>query len=380
MKRPATDLSGASCDGSAFSSSILWGKPVVKDILERAGLRLLHQFPPEIAHSLSLRGLRLLSRSFSEPITTPRLVTHLAGMRFPNPIGLAAGYDKNAEVLGALSRSDFGFIEVGAATPIAQSGNPRPRVFRLNEDQAIINRLGFNNDGMDAIAKKLQMRPKGSIVGLNIGANKNSKYPTDDYVRVLESCGQWVNFVTLNVSSPNTEGLRELQRGAPLRALLSTVLAASKRLPQPPRVFLKIAPDLTDEQFECVTQVVEDFPVDAIVATNSTVSRAGVSSTAQAEIGGLSGQPLFMRSTKVLARLSTLTSTPLVGVGGVASAEQAYAKILAGASAVQLYTALVFRGLSIVRDICWGLEELLERDGYSSVAEAVGTRRDEWLQ
>ncbi len=352
----------------------------MKEVFDQAGVRLLHQFPPEIAHALSLWGLRFVSRRFTGPITTPRLVTHLAGMTLPNPIGLAAGYDKNAAVLGALSKSDFGFLEVGAATPLAQSGNPRPRVFRLTKEQAIINRLGFNNDGMDAIAKNLKMRPNGAIVGLNIGANKNSKVPIDDYVRVLASCGGWVNFVTINVSSPNTPGLRELQSDASLSELLATVLAARKRLPQPPRVFLKIAPDLTDAQLEGIAVVVDDFPVDAIIATNSTVTRVGVSGAAQAELGGLSGQPLFLRATKVLARLSTLTGIPLIGVGGVASAEQAYAKILAGANAVQLYTALVFRGLSVVRDICWGLEELLERDGFGSVDEAVGTRKDQWLQ
>jgi dihydroorotate dehydrogenase len=278
-------------------------------------------------------------------------------------------------------RAGFGFLEVGAATPRPQEGNPRPRLYRLTEDRAAINRFGFNNQGAEAIARRLAARPKGIPVGLNLGANKDSPDRAADFAEVLRLCGPHVDFATVNVSSPNTEALRDLQGKAALSALLAGVMAARATLPRPVPVFLKIAPDLSPAEIADIAEVALAARVDAIVATNTTLRRDGLRSAHAGERGGLSGAPLFEMSTRVLARLSVETggAVPLIGVGGVGSAEQAYAKIRAGASAVQLYTAMVFQGLSVVRDIATGLDALLARDGFANVAEAVGTGRDDWL-
>jgi dihydroorotate dehydrogenase len=299
----------------------------------------------------------------------------------PNPVGLAAGFDKNGDALGPLARAGFGFIEVGATTPRAQPGNPRPRLFRLTEDRAAINRFGFNNEGMEAMEQRLSRRPKDAVIGLNLGANKDSADRADDFARVLAHCGRHLDFATVNVSSPNTEKLRDLQGAAALSALLAGVMAARDGLPRRVPVFLKIAPDLTAAELSEIADVARAAGVDAIIATNTTLDRDGLRSLHREEKGGLSGAPLFEKSTRVLAQLSQLTegAIPLIGVGGVSSAEQAYQKIRAGASAVQLYTALVYHGLSLVPQIARGLDALLARDGFASVADAVGTGRAEWL-
>ena len=345
-------------------------------VVEQAGLRALRAFDPETAHGLALKALRAGLGPRGGPVTSARLKTRVAGLDLPNPVGLAAGFDKNAEALTALGRTGFGFLEVGAATPLPQEGNPRPRLYRLTEDRAAINRFGFNNQGMEAIAARLATRPKGRIVGLNLGANKTSADRAADFATVLRHCGAHVDFATVNVSSPNTEQLRDLQGKDALAALLAGVMAANDaRIP----VFLKIAPDLSDADIADIAEVAEATGVSAIIATNTTLSRDGLTSAHKDQGGGLSGQPLFDRSTRVLARLGTLTDLPLIGVGGVGSAEQAYAKIRAGASAVQLYTALVYGGISLASEIARGLDELLARDGFASVAEAVGTGREAWL-
>ena len=351
----------------------------MKALLEKAGLALLHNMDPEAAHKASLLALNSGFAPAPGPITSDRLKTDLLGLSLPNPIGLAAGYDKNAEALRALSRGGFGFIEVGAATPRPQPGNPRPRLFRLSEDRAAINRFGFNNDGMEAIAARLARRPKDAVIGLNLGANKDSADRAGDFAQVLARCGALVDFATVNVSSPNTEKLRDLQGREALAALLDGVIATRNRLDTPIPILLKIAPDLSQEEIADIAAVAAETGVDAIIATNTTLNRDGLTSPFRKEAGGLSGQPLFERSTRVLAYLSTLTDIPLIGVGGVGSAEQAYAKIRAGASAVQLYTALVYGGLSLVAEIAEGLDRLLARDGFASVADAVGTHREEWL-
>lgn len=348
-------------------------------LLERAGLLLLHNMDPEAAHGMSIRALKLGLAPSPGPVTSPRLATRLAGLDLPNPLGLAAGFDKNAEAVAPLCRGGFGFIEVGAATPRPQPGNPRPRLFRLTEDRAAINRFGFNNDGMEAIAERLARRPRDAIVGLNLGANKDSDDRAGDFARVLARCGALVDFATVNVSSPNTEKLRDLQGRAALAALLAGVIDTRDRLEARVPVFLKIAPDLTGDEIADIAAVAGETGVDAIIATNTTLRRDGLKSLFRDEAGGLSGQPLFDRSTRVLAQLSALTDIPLIGVGGVGSAEQAYAKIRAGASAVQLYTALVYGGLTLVGRILHGLDDMLARDGFASVAEAVGTGRKEWL-
>ena len=347
-------------------------------MIERLGLALVHRMDPEAGHALALRALRLGLGPRGGPVGSSRLRLRLAGMDLPNPVGLAAGFDKNAVALAALARTGFGFVEVGAATPLPQPGNPRPRLFRLDADRAAINRFGFNNDGMEAIAARLEARPAG-VVGLNLGANKDSADRAGDFARVLARCGAHVDFATVNVSSPNTERLRELQGAAALTALLQGVMQARAGLPRPIPVFLKIAPDLTDPELADIAGAAEQAGLAGIIATNTTISREGLKSASQGEKGGLSGAPLFEKSTRVLARLSTLTTLPLIGVGGIGSAEQAFEKIRAGASAVQLYTALVYEGVSLAGRIARGLDALLAQHGFASVADAVGTGRDRWL-
>ncbi len=346
--------------------------------LEKLGLAALHRIDPETGHGLALKALKAGLGPKGGPVTSARLRTRLAGLDLPNPVGLAAGFDKNAVALDALAKTGFGFVEVGAATPRPQEGNPRPRLWRLKADRAAINRFCFNNEGMEAIAGRLERRPAG-IIGLNLGANKDSHDRAADFATVLKRCGPHLDFATVNVSSPNTEKLRDLQGRAALSALLSGVMAANAGLARPLPVFLKIAPDLSETEIEDVAHVAEEARVAAIVATNTTLSRDGLTDPQRDNMGGLSGQPLFEKSTRVLARLSSLTDLPLIGVGGVGSAEQAYQKIRAGASAVQLYTALVYGGVSLAGEIARGLDRLLERDGFASVSEAVGTDRAGWL-
>lgn len=348
---------------------------------ERAGLALLHRIDPERAHGLSLAALRAGLVPLPGPVTSARLKVQLAGIELANPIGLAAGYDKNAVALAPLSRAGFGFIEVGAATPRPQAGNDRPRLFRLSEDRAAINRFGFNSQGMDSVAARLARRPAGSVVGLNLGANKDSADRAADFAAVLTRCGALVDFATVNISSPNTERLRDLQGRAALSALLDVVMVARAALPRPVPLFVKIAPDLSDAELADIAEVALESGLSGIIATNTTLARDGLKSPHASEKGGLSGAPLFERSTRVLAKLSALTEgrLPLIGVGGVGTAEQAYAKIRAGATAVQLYTAMVYQGLSCVAGIARGVEALLARDGFGRVADAVGTDRARWL-
>jgi len=346
--------------------------------LEALGMISLRRLDPEAAHGLALKALQMGLGPKSGPFTSPRLKTTLAGLPLPNPVGLAAGFDKNATALAPLARCGFGFVEVGAATPRPQPGNPKPRLFRLTEDRAAINRFGFNNDGMEAIAARIARRPKGGILGLNLGANKDSDDRAADFAKVLATCGPHLDFATVNVSSPNTEALRDLQGKAALAALLEGVMAANAGLSRPIPIFLKIAPDLTDAELADIAAVATKGGLSAIIATNTTLSRDGLKSPHAGEKGGLSGAPLFEKSTRVLARLAGLTDLPLVGVGGISSAEDAYAKILAGASAVQLYTALVYGGISLADEIARGLDRLLARDGYATVADAVGKGRDTW--
>jgi dihydroorotate dehydrogenase len=351
-------------------------------LLERAGLALLHRCDPERAHALSLLALNAGLAPLPGPVTSPRLTATLAGLPLLNPVGLAAGYDKNATAIAPLSRAGFGFIEVGAATPLPQPGNPKPRLFRLTEDRAAINRFGFNNDGADAIAARLAARKRGPVpVGLNLGANKTSDNRATDFARVLATCGPHVDFATVNVSSPNTEKLRDLQGPAALAALLAGVMEARAALPKPIPIFLKIAPDLTAEDLAQIAEVALASGLSGIIATNTTLSREGLISANRDQQGGLSGAPMFEKSTRVLAQLSQLTNgrLPLIGVGGIASPEDAYIKIRAGASAVQLYTAMVYQGLSLVPRVAKGLDQLLARDGFATIADAVGTNRGAWL-
>lgn len=347
-------------------------------LLEQIGVAAMRQIDPEMAHGLAIKALNTGLGPKEGPYSSDRLRTNLAGLDLPNPVGLAAGFDKNATALHALAGCGFGFLEVGAATPRAQTGNPKPRLFRLKKDQAAINRFGFNNQGMDVIAARLSARPKG-VIGLNLGANKDSDDKAADFAKVLAACGDYLDFATVNVSSPNTEKLRDLHGKAALAALLDGVMQANAALKTPVKIFLKIAPDLDEAALDDVAEVADASGIDAIIATNTTLDRIGLHGPHAAEMGGLSGQPLFEKSTKVLAQLSSRTTLPIVGVGGVSTAAQAFAKIRAGATAVQLYTALVYGGISLADDIVRELEVLLAQAGFATVAEAVGTGRSDYL-
>lgn len=348
---------------------------------ERLGLAALHNLDPETAHSASILALKAGLVPMPKPSYYPRLVSEVAGLKLSNPLGLAAGYDKNATAIHPLSNAGFGFLEVGAATPVPQPGNPKPRLFRLSEDRAAINRFGFNNDGMDAIADRLRTRPTSLPVGLNLGANKTSEDRAGDFARVLATCGPVIDFATVNVSSPNTERLRDLQGPAALEALLKGVMDARSALSRPIPVFLKIAPDLTPDEIVEIAEVATTAQIDAIVATNTTLARDGLKSRHASEAGGLSGAPVFEKSTRVLAQLSKATDgkIPLIGVGGISSADDAWAKIMAGASALQIYTGLIYGGLSLISEILSGLDSHMERAGFTHLEQAKGTGRDAWL-
>lgn len=350
-------------------------------MIEKLGLWGMHRFDPERAHGLASIALLAGVTPRSGPFTTPRLATQVAGLTLANPVGLAAGFDKNATLLHPLAKAGFGFLEVGAATPLPQPGNPKPRLFRLSADQAVINRFGFNNQGAEVIGRRLQDRPTNLPIGLNLGANKTSEDRAADFAKVLSVCGPHVDFATVNVSSPNTEKLRDLQGSAALTGLLAGVMEVREGLERRVPVFLKIAPDLNSDELAQIAEVAVASNLDGIIATNTTLARNGLKSPDAQEAGGLSGAPLFEKSTRVLAQLSALIDgrMPLIGVGGVGSADQAYAKICAGASAVQLYSAMVYQGMSLIRDIATGLDTFLAQDGFANVADAVGTKRGEWL-
>ncbi len=342
--------------------------------IERAGLAALRLLDPETAHGVALRALRAGLLPLPGPVTSPRLATDLAGLRLPNPVGLAAGFDKNATALAPLARAGFGFLEAGAITPRAQEGNPRPRLYRLPLDNGAINRFGFNNDGMEAAAPRLASRPKDAVIGLNLGANKDSPDRAADFATVLSQLGPMVDFATVNVSSPNTERLRDLQGGAALRALLDGVLEARAALAVPIPVFLKIAPDLSEAEIAEIAATALDAGVHGIVATNTTLARDGLKSPWKRQAGGLSGAPLKARATAVLHRLYAETggALPLIGVGGIGSAEDALVRIEAGATAVQLYTALAYKGIGLASDIVRGLDALLKSRGYERASDATG--------
>ena len=350
-------------------------------LIERAGLAALHRLDPERAHDLSLKALSTgLVPLPGKPFTSPRLATRLAGLDLPNPVGLAAGYDKNARVVGPLTRAGFGFAEVGAATPRPQPGNPRPRLFRLTEDRAIINRFGFNNEGAEAICARLASRPRNGVpVGLNIGANKDSADRAADFAHVAGLAAPVADFLTINVSSPNTEKLRDLQGARALSALIQGVLDARDASGARPPVFVKIAPDLDEQALAELAAVLRDSGIDGAIATNTTLTRTGLASRHAGQTGGLSGAPLFDLSTKMLARLYRHLdgSLPVIGVGGIASVEQAWAKIEAGASAIQIYSALVYQGFSLADRIARGLDARLEAERIT-LADLTGSAADRW--
>jgi len=337
---------------------------------------LLRALPPETAHRLTLAALAAGFGGRVDPPDPPILARRLWGLAFPNPIGIAAGFDKDAAVPDALLGLGFGFVEIGTVTPRPQPGNPKPRVFRLDADRALINRMGFNSRGLDRLVARLEARRRlPGIVGVNIGRNRDSADAVADYAEGVQRSAALADYLVVNVSSPNTPGLRDLQARAVLEDLLRRLLAARAEAGRSVPLLVKIAPDLMPEERADIAAVALATGIDGIVIANTTVARPpGLRSPASGETGGLSGCPLFAPSTTLLGEIYRLTEgrLPLVGVGGVASAADAYAKIRAGASLVQLYTALVFAGPALLGQIKTGLAELLRRDGFASVADAVG--------
>jgi dihydroorotate dehydrogenase len=348
--------------------------------------RSLFAFDPETAHGMSIAALKTGVMPSCAVKADPRLAQTVAGIRFENPLGLAAGYDKNAEVPDAVLKLGFGFTEVGTITPKPQAGNDKPRIFRLVEDRGVINRLGFNNEGHDAAFQRLSARrPASGIVGVNIGANKDSTDRIADYVTGIRRFYPVATYFTANISSPNTPGLRDLQARESLAALLDAVLAAraeeAERTGKTLPVFLKIAPDLTEEGLDDIAAEALAHPLDGLIVSNTTLARDGLKNQSTAkEAGGLSGAPLFARSTAVLAKVRKRVGPdlPIIGVGGVASAEDALEKIRAGADLVQLYSCMVYEGPGLPATIVRGLSKLLDRDGTRSIRDLRDTRTDHW--
>jgi len=338
---------------------------------------LMRGMDAETAHGIALRALALGLAGRDRGADHPSLMTEVAGLNFRNPLGLAAGFDKNADAVLPLLRLGFGFMEAGTVTPRPQPGNPRPRLFRLMEDQAVINRMGFNNGGLDAYLARLKAlpRPLLGIFGANIGINKEGADPERDYPALYEALAPYADYVTVNVSSPNTPGLRDLQGEERLAAILGAINARRAALAKRPPLFVKIAPDLADEALGPIVEACVAQGIAGLIISNTTITRpASLHSPLKDQAGGLSGAPLFHLSTEVLRRCFRLAAgrLALIGVGGIASADQAYAKIRAGASLVQLYSGFAYAGPVLVRQILDGLAALLARDGFTSVADAVG--------
>jgi dihydroorotate dehydrogenase len=334
---------------------------------------LIFAMDAERAHGLTLAALRMLPAR-SGPARDPLLASHVAGIEFPNPVGLAAGFDKNAEVHRQILSLGFGFTEVGTLTPQPQQGNPKPRLFRLAEDRAVINRMGFNNDGLAAAQRRLRGRDRAQgIVGVNVGANKDSADRIADYVAGVRAMAPLADYLTLNISSPNTPGLRALQAGGALDELLAAVTDA--RGGAGPPLFLKLAPDLEQADVDDIARIAIDRGMDALIVSNTTVSRPALASRYRDEAGGLSGAPLKELALRRLKdfRSATGGAMPLVAAGGIENGADAYARIRAGASLVQLYSALVYRGPGLARSIAAELKRLLERDGFATVGAAVAT-------
>ncbi len=343
---------------------------------------LLFQLDAEAAHHLALT---LLKKGLGPNINNdfdPILRTTVCSLDFPNPVGLAAGFDKNAEVIGDVLNMGFGFVEIGSITPLPQPGNPQPRLFRVPTAEAVINRFGFNSDGIDICLRRIiayrdaTIGTKQAPVGLNVGKNKDTAEAADDYVKGIKAFALHADYITVNVSSPNTPGLRDLQGREQLANLLKQVMEARATTDKKPPVFVKVAPDQTEQQQDDIAEVVLASGVQGMIIGNTTVTRpSSIPTDLAKEAGGLSGKPLFAMSTEVLASLYKKTGgkIPLIGCGGIFSAEDAYAKIRAGASLVQLYSALVYEGPGLVVRINQGLTELLKRDGFKTMSEAVGT-------
>ena len=339
---------------------------------------ILRRIDSERAHRFAIWGLKsgLTARFYPPTPDEPVLATNVWGKAFPNPLGLAAGFDKNAEVPDAALALGFGFVEVGGVTPLPQAGNPLPRLFRLDEDRAVINRMGFNNDGLSTVLNRLARRKRAGIVGVNLGKNKTSTDAVADYAALAGRLAQHADFLVINVSSPNTPGLRALQHAEILAEIVRAARMArdTATIGTVPPLLIKIAPDLDSSEIADIARIAREERADGIVVSNTTISRPQLLSKFQGEAGGLSGAPLLDLSTRLLRRMFELTDgkIPLIGVGGVGGGADAYAKIRAGASLVQLYSALVFEGPALIARIKKELVVLLKRDGFTNVAAAVG--------
>jgi dihydroorotate dehydrogenase len=350
--------------------------------LDRLARPLLYALDPEDAHRLAIRMLQIAPLPPAGPDDS-RLATRVFGLNFPNPIGTAAGFDKHAEIPDALLRAGFGFVEVGTVTPLPQPGNPRPRLFRLDADQAVINRLGFNSQGADLALRRLAARAKlrttaGGIVGINVGANKDAPDRVADYIHLIEKFAAVASYVTVNISSPNTPGLRDMQQSAVLDDLLARVIDARERVTKnagPTPVLLKIAPDLSLPDLDDVVGIARARRIDGMIVGNTTVTRPpGLRDRQSSEAGGLSGRPLLLLADRMLAETYVRVEGvfPLVGAGGIDSGASALGKIRAGASLIQIYSGLVFHGLGLVGEIKAALLAALERDDSQTIADYVG--------
>ncbi|MEI2384228.1 quinone-dependent dihydroorotate dehydrogenase [Breoghania sp. JC706] len=361
---------------------------MIGTLVNRLGRQAMLQLAPETAHHLTIRALSTGLVPACPRKVDPRLRCAVLGLDFPNPLGLAAGFDKNGEVADALLAQGFGFIEVGTVTPKAQPGNPSPRIFRSPADHALINRMGFNNDGHASMRRRLERRRgRGGLVAVNVGANKTSEDRVADYVAGIEAFADLASFFTINISSPNTPGLRDLQARDALSALLEKVLAArdaaTARVGRRVPVLVKIAPDVDTAGLEDICAEIVERKVDGLIVSNTTLSREGVSDPAVArEAGGLSGRPLFVKSTAMLARTRRLVGPdlPLIGVGGIDDGETAWAKIAAGANLIQIYTGFIYEGPELIGRIFDHLAEKLDEKGVGSLAEAVGCEVDAWAE
>jgi dihydroorotate dehydrogenase len=340
---------------------------------------VLKRLPAETAHRAAINALKIAPPARA-PSPDPRLAVEILGLKLPNPLGLAAGFDKNAEVPGAMLRLGFGFVEVGTLTPRPQAGNARPRLFRLREDAAVINRYGFNNEGFERARARLARRPHG-LIGVNLGANKDAADRVEDYALGVRIFAPLADYLTINISSPNTPGLRDLQRREALDDLIARVVDARDETEPHRPLMLKIAPDLDARGLEDIVATALTRRIDGLIVSNTTVARpASLTSRNRGESGGLSGRPLFTPSTRLLARAYLLTggAMPLIGCGGVEDADTAIAKIEAGANLMQLYTGLALKGHGIVEEILEGLSRAVEARGLNRIGELVGARANEW--